>query len=391
MANSTRERPRIIVFGILFWYPLAGVTYQFLHFLLGLQRLGFDPWYVEDSARWVYSPSLGDCTPDANENINTVAAIMAAHGLADRWIFNGHYEGGKCYGQSADKLADLYQTADIMLNVTGSQELRTEHLRCPVRVYLETDPVVSQIQIAAGNKDVIAALDSHTHHFTYGENLGKPDCLLPAGRYNWRPTRQPVVLDIWDSPPENAGPAFNTIATWKNAGRDIVYRGETYYWSKDREFLKFLDVPGRTGDSFELATIADEPTHRLLKSKGWLLQDPVHISRDMIRYRDYIRGSRGEFSVAKDQNIRLKSGWFSDRSACYLAAGRPVINQETGFSNHLPTGRGLFGFQNIEDIERAIVEIRRDYAGNCRAARDIAEEYFAAEKVLGDVLRQIGA
>ena len=111
----------------------------------------------------------------------------------------------------------------------------------------------------------------------------------------------------------------------------------------------------------------------------------------MIRYRDYIRGSRGEFSVAKDQNIRLKSGWFSDRSACYLAAGRPVINQETGFSNHLPTGRGLFGFQNIEDIERAIVEIRRDYAGNCRAARDIAEEYFAAEKVLGDVLRQIGA
>ena len=390
MADPSGPRPRIIVFGILFWYPLAGVTWQFLHFMLGLRRLGFDPWYVEDSARWVYSPTLGDSTPDADANIAAIAPILQDHGLADRWIFRGHYEGGKCYGQTEQRLTELYKTADIMMNVTGAQELRTEHLDCPIRVYLETDPVVSQIQIAQGNKNVIAALDAHTHHFTYGENLGCPDCRLPTGRYKWHPTRQPVLLDFWKSEPAEAGKSFNTIATWQNKGRDIEFAGETYYWSKDREFLKFLEAPRITGAAFEIAAGVDEPTRRLLTDNGWTLRDPVHLSRDMGHYRDYIRESRGEFSVAKDQNIRLRSGWFSDRSACYLAAGRPVINQQTGFGNHLPTGRGLFAFETMEDIAHAVAEIQSDYAGNCRAARDIAEEYFSAPKVLGKVMRQIG-
>ena len=383
-------RPKIIVFGILFWYPLAGVTYQFLHFLLGLRKLGYDPYYVEDSARWVYNPNLADSSPDARPNIDTVAPILQAHGLEDRWAFRGHYEGGQCYGRTAAQIADLYATADIMINVTGAQELREEHLRCPVRVYLETDPVVSQIQIAQGDKNTIAALDQHTHHFTYGENLYGPDCLLPVGHYQWRPTRQPVLLDFWQPLPAIPGTAYNTIATWKNVGRDIVFKGETYYWSKDREFLKFIDLPQRRSDRFELAVGVDTPTRQQLQANRWQLADPVHISQDMQRYNQYIRQSRGEFSVAKDQNIRLKSGWFSDRSACYLAAGRPVINQETGFSHHLPTGRGLFSFQSMDDILAAVDAIQKDYAGNCRTAHEIAVEYFAAEKVLTNVLEQLG-
>ncbi len=387
---SRTARPKIIVFGILFWYPLAGVTYQFLHFLLGLRKLGYDPYYVEDSARWIYNPNLGDSSPDARQNIDAVAPILKAHGLEDRWAFRGHYEGGQCYGGTEAKIAELYATADVMINVTGAQELREEHLRCPVRVYLETDPVVSQIQIAQGDKNTIAALDRHTHHFTYGENLGCPDCLLPVGRYQWRPTRQPVLLDLWQPLPALPGAAYNTIATWKNVGRDIVFNGETYYWSKDREFLKFIDLPQQRSDKFELAAGVDAPTYHRLQTNLWNVVDPVHISRDMQRYNHYIRQSRGEFSVAKDQNIRLKSGWFSDRSACYLAAGRPVINQETGFSHHLPTGRGLFAFQNMDDILAAVDTIKKDYAGNCRAAQEIAVEYFAAEKVLTNVLDQLG-
>jgi len=383
-------KPKIIVFGILFWYPLAGVTYQFLHFMLGLRKLGYDPYYVEDSARWIYDPNLRDSSPDATANINTVAPILSEHGLADRWAFRGHYEGGSCYGMTETQIAELYKTADVMINVTGAQELREEHLNCPVRVYLETDPVVSQIQIAQGNKDAIAALDMFTHHFTYGENLGCPDCLLPAERYLWRPTRQPVLLELWEPTSAKSGAAFNTIATWKNVGRDIVYQGESYYWSKDREFLKFIDLPDRRDTAFELAAGVDADTRKLLESHRWHLADPVHISRDMRRYNQYIRQSRGEFSVAKDQNIRLKSGWFSDRSACYLAAGRPVINQETGFSNHLPTGKGLFSFQTMDDILAAVDAIEADYVGHCRAAREIAEEYFAAEKVLGEIMDQIG-
>lgn len=388
MAEPTR--PKIIVFGILFWYPLAGVTYQFLHFLLGLRKLGYDPYYIEDSARWIYNPDLRDCSPDATANINTVAPVLSRHGLSDRWAFRGHYEGGKCYGMTENQIADLYKTADVMINVTGAQELREEHLNCPVRVYLETDPVVSQIHIAQGHQDTIAALDLFTHHFTYGENLGFPDCRLPAERYHWRPTRQPVLLELWEPLPAESGAAFNTIATWKNKGRDIVYQGESYYWSKDREFLKFVDLPQRRDTAFELAAGVDADTRKLLESHRWHLADPVEISRDMHRYNAYIRQSRGEFTVAKDQNIRLKSGWFSDRSACYLAAGRPVINQETGFSNHLPTGKGLFSFQTMDDILSAVDAIETDYAGQCRAARQIAEEYFAAEKVLGQVMDQIG-
>lgn len=388
MGDTTK--PKIIVFGILFWYPLAGVTYQFLHFMLGLRKLGYDPYYVEDSARWVYNPDVGDCTADASANINAVTPILSRHGLADRWAFRGYYEGGQCYGMTDSQITELYRTADVMINVTGAQELREEHLRCPVRVYLETDPVESQIRISQGDPKTLATLDQYTHHFTYGENLGYPDCKLPAGRYHWRPTRQPVLLDLWEPLAAVPGAAFNTIATWKNKGKDIIFNGETYHWSKDREFLKFIDLPKRCSAAFELATGADAPTRTLLESNRWRVADPVAVSRDMQRYRDYIRQSRGEFTVAKDQNIRLRSGWFSDRSACYLAAGRPVINQETGFSNHLPTGRGLFSFQTMDDILTAVDAINTDYPGHCQAAREIARQYFSAEKVLKNVMDQIG-
>lgn len=387
---TEKSKPRIVVFGILFWYPLAGVTYQFLHFMLGLRKLGYDPYYVEDSARWIYDPNLRDCSPDAQANIAAVEPVLRAYGLADRWAFRGCYEGGKCFGMTEAQIMELYQTADVMINVTGAQDLRQEHLQCPVRVYLETDPVESQIQVAQGNPRTIATLDQYTHHFTYGENLGCPDCLLPVGRYNWRPTRQPVLLDLWDPLPPLNNAAYNTIATWRNKGKDIVYNGETYYWSKDREFVKIMDLPRRRSVPFELASDVDADIRSTLETNGWGVADPVHISRNLSRYNQYIRQSRGEFTVAKDQNIRLKSGWFSDRSACYLAAGRPVINQETGFSNHLPTGKGLFSFQTMDDLLVAVDAIESDYSGHCRAAREIAAEYFAAEKVLKNVMDLIG-
>jgi hypothetical protein len=198
------------------------------------------------------------------------------------------------------------------------------------------------------------------------------------------------VLDLWNNPssaPLN-GAAYNTIATWQNKDKDIVYEGETYYWSKDREFIKFIDLPRRRSVPFELAVGVDDEIQSLLQKNRWRVANPVEISRNLERYRDYILSSRGEFTVAKDQNIRLRSGWFSDRSVCYLAAGRPVINQDTAFGNYLPTGKGLFAFNCIEDILTAVDEIEGDYAGNCRAAREIAEEYFSAEKVLGTLMKQ---
>src|SRR5262249_9337376 len=218
---------------------------------------------------------------------------------------------------------------------------------------------------------------------------GAPDCDMPVGPFRWLPTRQPVVLDLWDT----AGPggaAYNTITTWHNKGKDVTYRGETYYWTKDREFEKFLDLPRLRPVPFELAAGVDEGARGRLLERGWRLTHSIPISEDVDRYRAYVQGSRGEFTVARDQYVRPRTGWFSDRSACYLAAGRPVITQETGFSKFLPTGKGLFGFSGMDDVLAAIDEIESDYEGNCRAAREIADEYFAAEKVVGGLMERAG-
>ncbi len=393
MSQPTAPPPKgkVIVFGILFWYPLAGVTYQFLHYLHGLRRLGYDTYYIEDSGRWIYDPIRFEFSPDASGNVAAIAPILERYGFAGKWAFRGSYPGGQCYGMTEEQILRLYREADAFLNVTASQELREEHLAIPRRVYVESDPFAVQIKVAEGDPATINALDAHDIHFSFGENLGQPDCQVPVERYRWLPTRQPVAMDLWDNPfPPDATAPYSTITTWHNKGKDITYRGETYYWTKDREFLKYLDLPRRRSVGFELAVVVDEEVERLLKSHGWRLTHSLPISSDIDRYREYIQRSRGEFTVAKDQVVRPRTGWFSDRSASYLGAGRPVITEETGFSKFLPSGRGLFGFSCMEDVLAAVDAIESDYEGHCRAAREIAAEYFAAEKVLGSLMERAG-
>jgi hypothetical protein len=389
MAVEPGSRGRIIVFGILFWYPLAGVTYQFLHYLLALRRLGYDPYYIEDSGRWVYDPALNDLSPDASANVAAVAPILEAHGFAGRWAFRGHYSGGRCYGMSEDEVQRLYREADAFLNVTGAQEIREEHMQCRRRIYVESDPFASQVQVANGNAATIAALDAHDTHFSFGENIGHPDCGVPVERYHWQPTRQPVAIDLWRHA-HPATDAFTTITTWHNTGKDVEFNGESYYWTKDREFEKYLDLPQRRPVPFELAVGVDDETRRRLTGHGWRLRGSIDLSASATSYRDYIQRSRGEFTVARDQSVRPKTGWFSDRTACYLAAGRPVITEDTGFGKFIPTGRGLFAFKNMDDVLAAVDAIATDYDAHCRAASDIAEEYFGAERVVGSLMARAG-
>ena len=408
--SKSATRGKIIVSGILFWYPLAGVTYQFLHYLLGLRRLGYDPYYIEDSGRWVYDPRLNTTSGDASGNVAMVAPILEAYGFAERWAYRNPYVAGQCYGLSEARIRELYKEADALLNVTGAQEIREEQMACPRRIYIESDPFAIQVLADQGDPAKIAMLDAHDTLFTFGENVGQADCAVPTGHYNWLPTRQPVALDLWDNK-GGGGTTYNTITTWHNSGKNVSYDGDVYYWTKDREFEKYLDLPRRallstpppsasassqraTHPQFELAVQLSEDARpavqRLLADHGWQVADAVHISNDMGRYRGYIQQSRAEFTVARDQYTRPRTGWFSDRSACYLAAGRPVITQETGFSKYLPTGKGLFAFSTLEDILAAIDVIESDYARNCRAARAIAEEYFAAEKVIGSLMQRAG-
>ena len=392
MVNARPTKGKVIVFGILFWYPLAGVTYQFLHYLIGLRRLGYDPYYIEDSGRWIYDPRLNDLAPDASGNIDAVLPALQAHGFDDRWAFRGNYPEGRCYGLTERQILQLYREADAFLNVTGAQEIREEHLACKRRIYVESDPFAAQIKVAKGEPGMIAALSAHDTLFSFGENLGARDCDVPIEKFNWHSTRQPVVLELWDNPHRpDAKAAYNTITTWHNTGKNIAWREDTWYWTKDREFKKFLELPRlRPQVCFELAAGVDEEVKRLLDGHGWRQVSSIEMSRDAEVYRNYIQRSRGEFTVARDQYVRPNTGWFSDRSACYLAAGRPVITQETGFSKFLPTGKGLFSFKTQEDVLRAIDAVESDYDGNCRVAREIAAEYFAAERVVGNLMSKAG-
>ena len=383
---------KIIVFGILFWYPLAGVTYQFLHYLLGLRRLGYDVHYVEDSGRWIYDPTINDISPDPTGNLKAVVPVLEKYGFADRWSFRGNYPGGKCYGKTESEILALYREADAFLNITGAQEIRDEHLNCRRRIYVESDPFLLQIRAKQGDEKTLWTLGAHDTLFSFGENLGAEDCQVPMENFQWKPTRQPVATDLWSrgkSVSSSRG-AYRTITTWHNKGRNIDYGGETYYWTKDREFEKYIELPLRREVEFELATTVEPDVDARLRANGWGRVDSIGVSTELEQYRSYIQESRAEFTVARDQYVRPRTGWFSDRSACYLAAGRPVITEETGFGKYLPTGKGLFGFRNIDDVLAAIDEIESDYEGNCRAARDIAEEYFAAEKVVGSLMRRAG-
>jgi hypothetical protein len=392
MAKARPAKGKIIVFGILFWYPLAGVTFQFLHYLIGLRRLGYDPYYIEDSGRWIYDPRLNDLSPDAGPNIEAVVPALQAHGFGDRWAFRGNYPDGKCYGMTEPQILRLYQEADAFLNVTGAQEIRGEQLACKRRIYVESDPFASQVKVAKGDPGMIAALSAHDTLFSFGENLEAPDCEVPVEKFHWLPTRQPIALELWDNPcPPDPKSPYNTITTWHNRGKDISWRDNIWYWTKDREFQRFIDLPRlRPNVSFELAAGVDDQVRRRLNDHGWRQVSSIAISRDVEGYRNYIRQSRGEFTVARDQYVRANTGWFSDRSACYLAASRPVITQETGFSKFLPTGKGLFGFKTSGDILNAVDAIESDYEGNCRAAREIAAEHLAAEKVVGSLMERAG-
>ncbi len=391
MPDKPDSRGRIVVTGILFWYPLAGVTYQFLHYLVGLRRLGYDVYYVEDSGRMVYDPTINSLTVDATNNVKAIAPILDAHGFEGRWTFRTVFEGGQCFGMSESRVLQLYRDADALLNVTGAQEMRDEHRACRRRIYVESDPFAWQVRYAQGDREAVSHLEAHDTHFSFGENIGSPDCLVPPGPFRWLPTRQPVLVDQWESPPPARNAPFTTITTWHNKGKTLRFQGEDYHWTKDREFEKFLDLPRRRpAAAFELATTLNPDTHARLDGLGWRITNSVEISNDLHRYRDYIQQSRGEFTVARDQYVRPRTGWFSDRSACYLAAGRPVITQETAFSRYIPAGKGLFGFHTLEDILAAVDDIASDEEGNARAAREIAHEYFAAEKVLASLMRRAG-
>ncbi|HUF08259.1 MAG TPA: hypothetical protein VMO47_02985 [Rhodothermales bacterium] len=385
------DKGRVVILGLLAAMPFGGMVWQVLHHLVGFRRLGFDVWYVEDSRTTCMSPTSWQPVTEFSETVDFLADIMGAIDLEERWVFRPPGKPDDCYGAlGAEGLGSLYRSADAVFNLCASHRARGPLEDASCLVQLQTDPVAAQIDAASGNEYVRAFLDRHDHLFTYGENIGHADCPIPTGGYRWHATRPPVVLDWWEAGEPTEPKRMTTVGNWRNKDKPVQLNGETYRWQKSLEFAQFEDLPAKSPFPVEMSVIGMTVEEAVaLLQKGWDIRNARLLS-DAESYRAYIRSSAGEFTVAKDQNVRLWSGWFSDRSACYLAAGRPVVTQDTGFGRVLPTGNGLFAFTNVDEAADAITKIASDYDFHSRAARRIAETYFDAEKVLGDIARTLG-
>ncbi|MGH7771265.1 MAG: glycosyltransferase [Candidatus Binatia bacterium] len=385
-------RLRLIVLGMMGRCPFGGQTWLYLNWLRGLNRLGHEVWYVEDDTVWPYDPDRNTITDDCTYAVRHIASCMKRVGMSDRWAFRPAYRTGECYGITCSKLDELYRTCEALLNVVGATDLREVHMAAALRVYVECDPVIAELRLANGDEHTRITLANHNAFVTYGENFSAPDCGVPLDGVRYGTVRQPIDLDLWPMAYKPEARFFTTIGNYRQSGNDAEYNGEIYRWSKHHEWEKFLNLPQRTAQPFELAIMPDDPADcDRLKAHGWRLVSPFQMSLDIFgAYPAYFRHSRAEFTVAKDMNVRLRSGWFSERDACYLACGKPVVAQDTGFSNILPTGEGLFAFTTMDEAAAAINEINHDYHRHCMAARAIAEEYFEARKISTRLLAYLG-
>jgi hypothetical protein len=372
-------------------YPMAGMAWQAIHYLLGFQQLGWDVYYVEDSGAAPWDPDAGTVTTgDCSYAVRYLGDVMARFGLGDRWVYLDML-GNQTHGPARAELAELYRTASAIVNLCGATAPRAEHKQGAKLLYVETDPVYEQLNIARGDQASLGFLRSHDVLFTYGENIGSPDCPVPVGEFTWHHTRPPVVPECWVGEASPAARAFTTVASFANKGKDITYAGVTYEWSKHTNFMRFLDLPRHTPQPFVMAMRPGDPAIAAqVRAAGWELVDPESTSREVEGYRRFIQESRGEFTVAKDIYVRPRSGWFSDRSVCYLAAGRPVVTQDSGFGKFIPTGEGLFAYATMEEAVESLARINADYPRHSAAARRVARDYFGAEPVLRRLLDDAG-
>jgi glycosyltransferase involved in cell wall biosynthesis/lipopolysaccharide biosynthesis glycosyltransferase len=373
--------------------PVAGIVWLTIPYLVGLRRLGYDVYYVEAHAR---TPSMLMSAPEddgAALAADFIDRVMRRFGFGQSWAYHALHADGRVYGLSEPALQKLYRSADLLFNLHGGTDPLPEHRATGRLVLIETDPVELEIELHRGDERARDFLDAHSAVFTWGTNFGHPGCRvpLPVG-HDFHTSRMPVLIDQWRLPEIEPRNVFTTVGNWQQAWRDVEFEGETYRWSKHHEFEKFLELPRRTSGQLELALAScDDATRQRLCESGWQVRTAADVSSDVDVYRRYIVSSRAEFTVAKDQNVRLQSGWFSDRSAAYLAASRPVITQETGFSNSMPVGEGLFAFSTLEEAVDAVDEVERNYKWHSRAALAIAREFFDYRVVLGKMLDQLGA
>jgi hypothetical protein len=365
----------------------GGEAWVRLSWVLGLRKLGFEVWLIEQ-----IDPSA--CTDPSGQPASFGDCVGRAYFAEVTRQFNLAHTAALVYGSGQEthgatyaELVGVARSAELLVNISG--HLRLEPLLSQIRckALIDIDPGYTQFW-HAGRQALVCG---HDHYFTIGENIGRPECSIPTGGIPWRPIRQPVVLSEWPAQKTTAR-RFTTVASWRGSYGPVEHGGQRF-GSKVHEFRKFVHLPELAAGTFEIALDihpADDRDRQLLGQHRWQIVDPRTVARGPREFRRYVQGSAAEFSVAQGIYVDTRSGWFSDRSTRYLASGKPVLVQDTGLSQHYPLGDGLLTFRTLDEAIQGVERIAGNYEHHCRAARAVAEEYFDSDKVLGRLLDDVG-
>jgi hypothetical protein len=389
---------RILVGGFIGLFPTGGATWDYIQYPLGLKLLGHDVYYIEDTSLYPVYQSSGDSWDDCTFGVEYLRKAMEEVGLADRWAYRD-VASGKLFGMSESQLREVCRTADVYINVSSSTVWRDEYLQIPMKMLVDTDPMFTQYQyhqkMQAGGAEAQYTRDymrAHDLFFTFGLNIGQPDCRIPQFEYNWLTTKKPICMDYWDQP-EGSSPhyGFTSIMNWTERP-DFTYDNEQW-GQKNKEFRKFFALPSAAAEKFEI--IINRPKDAdtaaamdRLSARGWDILSPDELIADKESYKRFVQSSFAEFSVTKETYIKSNSGWFSGRSAVYLASGKPVLTQDTQWSKYIPAGEGVLAISDLESAAEAVEEVTGNYKKHSQAARAIAYEYFDSGRVLSDMLAQ---
>jgi hypothetical protein len=378
-------------------YPFGGVFWDYMQYLLGLHRLGHDVWYIEDTGKWCYDPRACTFVEDSSYNVQYLARQLALlePALRERWFYRD--PTGQTFGRTWKDVKSFCRSADLFIHISASCRMREEYFAARRVAFIDSDPMYTQASIppyldgtiSDESRARVDMLRQHDVFFTFAENIGAPDCLIPAELFHWLPTRQPVVLECFEQaalPLAARRRVLTTVASWEPTESGPVIHGVTYR-GKSTEFERFIDLPAHSVLPLELALSGTVPIDRL-QTHGWKVREAYAISHDPWVYRDYLAQSLAEWSVAKNAYVASRSGWFSCRTACYLALGVPAIVQDTGFSTLIPSSEGLLAFTTLEEASAAIADILSAPERHAKAAQTIAAEYFDSRLVLSRLVEQ---
>lgn len=378
---------RVILGSYMVRYPLGGMLSNVLQWIVGFQRLGHDVHFVE---KWGYPNSCYDpvrdvMSDDCTYGTKAVADLLGRFGLGDRWCYVD--ASGSYHGIPRDRIEAQFGSADLFVDMGTHGAWSDEATASGLRVLVDGEPGFTQMKMemamASGEP-----LPRYDRFYSVGANIGTDRSSAPAAGRRWHHVFHPVVLDLFPARPAGPGGSFTTVMNWRSH-EPIEFRGRTY-GQKDVEFRRFMQLPGLAEGPLEVAVSGtDVPTEELVAS-GWRVRNAHEVTMSFDAFRLYVQASKAEFGVCKQVFVATNSGWFSDRSAAYLAGGKPVVLQDSGFSAHLPCGQGLFAVDTAEEAAAAIDEINGDYERHSKWAHEIAEEHLSAPRVLGRFLDEIG-